>query len=159
MTAALPRVITPGTLIDENFIDPYANNYVMAIYIHRPDDGGEPAASLPRLRSTTLHRLLRPPPALGSAPLGLAGWISRPAISIRRPRLWRRWAPCCLAWLRARSCSTRTSRPRPATTSSPFLPKTGISSRTRSRTATLPIRMGAAVRVGNSRRLGSRVFK
>ncbi len=27
------RIITPGTLIDENFIDPYANNYVMAIHI------------------------------------------------------------------------------------------------------------------------------
>jgi DNA mismatch repair ATPase MutS len=27
------RVITPGTLIDENFLDPYANNYVMAIHI------------------------------------------------------------------------------------------------------------------------------
>ncbi|OTB08839.1 hypothetical protein M426DRAFT_316864 [Hypoxylon sp. CI-4A] len=28
------RVITPGTLIDENFIDPYANNYVMAIHVN-----------------------------------------------------------------------------------------------------------------------------
>lgn len=27
------RIVTPGTLIDENFMDPYANNYVMAIYI------------------------------------------------------------------------------------------------------------------------------
>lgn len=27
------RVITPGTLIDENFIDPYANNYVLAIHL------------------------------------------------------------------------------------------------------------------------------
>ncbi|KAH6646429.1 muts domain V [Truncatella angustata] len=27
------RIITPGTLIDENFIDPYANNYVMAIHL------------------------------------------------------------------------------------------------------------------------------
>ncbi|KAK8056670.1 hypothetical protein PG993_001897 [Apiospora rasikravindrae] len=29
------RVITPGTLIDENFIDPFANNYVMSIHIPR----------------------------------------------------------------------------------------------------------------------------
>jgi DNA mismatch repair ATPase MutS len=29
------RIVTPGTLIDENFMDPYANNYVMAI--HLPD--------------------------------------------------------------------------------------------------------------------------
>lgn len=27
------RIITPGTLIDENFIDPYSNNYVMAIHV------------------------------------------------------------------------------------------------------------------------------
>lgn len=27
------RIITPGTLIDENFIDPYANNYAMAIHV------------------------------------------------------------------------------------------------------------------------------
>ncbi|KAF7559782.1 hypothetical protein G7046_g4371 [Stylonectria norvegica] len=27
------RIITPGTLIDENFMDPYSNNYVMAIHI------------------------------------------------------------------------------------------------------------------------------
>src|SRR3954463_9097287 len=30
------RIVTPGTLIDENFMDPYANNYVMAI--HLPPD-------------------------------------------------------------------------------------------------------------------------
>lgn len=29
------RIITPGTLIDENFMDPYSNNYVMSI--HLPD--------------------------------------------------------------------------------------------------------------------------
>ncbi|KAM4054857.1 mutS family protein [Hirsutella rhossiliensis] len=27
------RIITPGTLIDENFMDPYANNYVLAIHV------------------------------------------------------------------------------------------------------------------------------
>lgn len=32
------RIITPGTLIDENFMDPYANNYVMAIHV---DDSGQ----------------------------------------------------------------------------------------------------------------------
>ncbi|KAL8297523.1 hypothetical protein RB600_002488 [Gaeumannomyces tritici] len=31
------RIITPGTLIDENFMDPYSNNYVMSI--HLPDHG------------------------------------------------------------------------------------------------------------------------
>lgn len=33
------RIITPGTLIDEQFMDPYANNYVMAI--HLPAEGHE----------------------------------------------------------------------------------------------------------------------
>ncbi|KAI1779988.1 putative DNA mismatch repair protein Msh1 [Hypoxylon cercidicola] len=32
------RVITPGTLIDENFIDPYANNYVMAVHVNHDHD-------------------------------------------------------------------------------------------------------------------------
>ncbi|KAI6779621.1 uncharacterized protein J7T54_008239 [Emericellopsis cladophorae] len=31
------RIITPGTLIDENFMDPYSNNYVMAIHIGEPE--------------------------------------------------------------------------------------------------------------------------
>ncbi|KAI8632067.1 muts domain V [Xylariaceae sp. FL1651] len=31
------RIITPGTLIDENFIDPYANNYVLAIHINHQE--------------------------------------------------------------------------------------------------------------------------
>ncbi|KAI0898337.1 muts domain V-domain-containing protein [Annulohypoxylon nitens] len=40
------RVITPGTLIDENFIDPYANNYVMAVHInHRDSDDSKAAGS------------------------------------------------------------------------------------------------------------------
>jgi DNA mismatch repair ATPase MutS len=32
------RIITPGTLIDEDFMDPYANNYVMAIHVAHPSD-------------------------------------------------------------------------------------------------------------------------
>jgi DNA mismatch repair ATPase MutS len=37
------RIITPGTLIDENFMDPFSNNYVLAIHIaesaqHIPDE-------------------------------------------------------------------------------------------------------------------------
>ncbi|KAH7162753.1 MutS2 protein [Dactylonectria estremocensis] len=34
------RIITPGTLIDENFMDPYANNYVMAIHVDVHAPGG-----------------------------------------------------------------------------------------------------------------------
>ncbi|KAK8126225.1 MutS 1, partial [Apiospora kogelbergensis] len=40
------RIITPGTLIDENFIDPFSNNYVMAIYTPGPSANPEP--SIPR---------------------------------------------------------------------------------------------------------------
>ncbi|KAH8156587.1 hypothetical protein CIB48_g11660 [Xylaria polymorpha] len=41
------RVITPGTLIDENFIDPYANNYVLAIHIDHEARRGSTDANLP----------------------------------------------------------------------------------------------------------------
>lgn len=34
------RIITPGTLIDEQFMDPYANNYVMAIHLPGEDVSG-----------------------------------------------------------------------------------------------------------------------
>lgn len=34
------RVITPGTLIDENFIDPFTNNYVLAIHTEDTDQNG-----------------------------------------------------------------------------------------------------------------------
>ncbi|KAH6854252.1 muts domain V-domain-containing protein [Chaetomium sp. MPI-CAGE-AT-0009] len=35
-TRKVTRIVTPGTLIDENFIDPYANNYVVAIHLAEP---------------------------------------------------------------------------------------------------------------------------
>lgn len=38
------RVITPGTLIDENFMDPLANNYVMAIHVEPPTAADAAAA-------------------------------------------------------------------------------------------------------------------
>ncbi|OHF01405.1 MutS domain V [Colletotrichum orchidophilum] len=34
------RVITPGTLIDENFMDPYTNNFVLAIHATAAQSGG-----------------------------------------------------------------------------------------------------------------------
>lgn len=56
------RIITPGTLIDENFMDPYANNYVMAIHVGKQD---------PTPRSPD-HGISVP--ALSSIPFGLA-WL------------------------------------------------------------------------------------
>lgn len=39
------RIITPGTLIDENFIDPYVNNYVLAIHVaHEAETHADPLA-------------------------------------------------------------------------------------------------------------------
>ncbi|KAK3904851.1 hypothetical protein C8A05DRAFT_13307 [Staphylotrichum tortipilum] len=40
------RIVTPGTLIDENFIDPYANNYVMAVHLPAPEPASGPASEL-----------------------------------------------------------------------------------------------------------------
>lgn len=57
------RVITPGTLIDENFIDPYANNYVLGIHIDH-----EARHSLPTTGNEDLD--LGPSPT----PIGLA-WL------------------------------------------------------------------------------------
>lgn len=34
------RIVTPGTLIDENFIDPFSNNYILAIYTEDVSSGG-----------------------------------------------------------------------------------------------------------------------
>lgn len=54
------RIITPGTLIDENFMDPYANNYIMAL--HLPDVKGPRAAAV------------TPDDAASSSPVGVA-WL------------------------------------------------------------------------------------
>ncbi|KAI0482810.1 muts domain V [Xylariaceae sp. FL0804] len=61
------RIITPGTLIDEGFIDPYANNYVMAIHI----DHHEPCHSAASATGLGVSSQLA---ASDSAPIGLA-WL------------------------------------------------------------------------------------
>ncbi|KYK58233.1 MutS2 protein [Drechmeria coniospora] len=52
------RIITPGTLIDESFIDPYTNNYVLAIHVcgdHGPPSNAEPdLANFPKPSSVSL---------------------------------------------------------------------------------------------------------
>lgn len=85
------RIITPGTLIDENFMDPYANNYVMAIHVGSHDVSGrvppeaeaeaqaahgpETSPPSPSTTSTSAHPA---PSAVGplseDVPLGLA-WL------------------------------------------------------------------------------------
>lgn len=56
------RIITPGTLIDENFMDPYANNYAMAIHVAQD----QPSEDLPGPEPSSETR--------GSLSLGLA-WL------------------------------------------------------------------------------------
>ncbi|KAF3803466.1 MutS protein-like 1 [Colletotrichum gloeosporioides] len=68
------RIITPGTLIDENFMDPYANNYVLAVHAYtaaaQSGSEGEDSTHSAADRSLT--------PAAGDPaeplPLGLA-WL------------------------------------------------------------------------------------
>ncbi|KAH8591309.1 muts domain V [Bisporella sp. PMI_857] len=35
------RIVTPGTLIDENFMDPFSNNYVLAIHVAKTHEDGK----------------------------------------------------------------------------------------------------------------------
>lgn len=65
------RIITPGTLIDENFMDPFTNNYVLAIHVgdvteKRPPNSPE-TGDLNQAQSIPIA-------PQGSAPLGLA-WL------------------------------------------------------------------------------------
>ncbi|KAJ4323457.1 MutS protein 1 [Fusarium piperis] len=71
------RIITPGTLIDENFMDPYASNYVMAIDIGRVPSQMD---GLPGHESASAAASAHPlpsgvsPDAGDDVPLGLA-WL------------------------------------------------------------------------------------
>ncbi|KAK1078910.1 MutS protein 1, partial [Friedmanniomyces endolithicus] len=49
------RVITAGTLIDESFMDPYENNYLLAVHV----EGALPAASSTDARSEAYERYKR----------------------------------------------------------------------------------------------------
>lgn len=63
------RIITPGTLIDENFIDPYANNYVMAIHLDQ-SAGAQAAADTASEGKADVEE----PSLSAPAPVGLA-WL------------------------------------------------------------------------------------
>ncbi|KAI1799794.1 muts domain V-domain-containing protein [Daldinia bambusicola] len=69
------RVITPGTLIDENFIDPYANNYVMAIHVdHSRRQADATTKPDSNIKGIDLGRLTPPQVGAAAIPIGLA-WI------------------------------------------------------------------------------------
>lgn len=70
------RIITPGTLIDEQFMDPYANNYVMAIHLpgeERPRNEA-PESPDPPDRPSPASGAGSPDAANASVPIGLA-WL------------------------------------------------------------------------------------
>ena len=61
------RIITPGTLIDENFMDPYANNYVMAVHIGEPAPDQQENTDASPVQSSAV-------PVPQATPLGIA-WL------------------------------------------------------------------------------------
>ncbi|KAJ0121339.1 MutS domain V [Diaporthe amygdali] len=70
------RIITPGTLIDEQFMDPYANNYVMAIHLPGDDVPGASVSAALETASRDAGPSPVSPDAPGNAsiPIGLA-WL------------------------------------------------------------------------------------
>lgn len=64
------RIITPGTLIDEHFMDPYANNYVMAIHLRDEEQASVEEPGSPGVGSDAVS----PDAANASVPIGLA-WL------------------------------------------------------------------------------------
>ncbi|KAF3762416.1 hypothetical protein M406DRAFT_294105 [Cryphonectria parasitica EP155] len=72
------RIITPGTLIDEQFMDPYANNYVMAIHLPRDqtaaEEGPDPSPAGAAALGSVSDAVSPDAAADVSAPIGLA-WL------------------------------------------------------------------------------------
>lgn len=70
------RIITPGTLIDEQFMDPYANNYVMAIHLPGDRIQGDSVSAALETAPADAGPSLVSPDASGDAsvPIGLA-WL------------------------------------------------------------------------------------
>ncbi|KAL7798062.1 muts domain V domain-containing protein [Trichoderma ceciliae] len=63
------RIITPGTLIDENFIDPYVNNYIMGIHISQDAPADTSSLEIASSNEASSHAT-----STKSTPLGLA-WL------------------------------------------------------------------------------------
>lgn len=62
------RIVTPGTLIDEAFIDPFANNYILAVHLREQNQDFDS----PKQESEADHGV--PPPSIDATPIGLA-WL------------------------------------------------------------------------------------
>ncbi|KAK0754210.1 muts domain V-domain-containing protein [Schizothecium vesticola] len=71
------RIVTPGTLIDEKFMDPYANNYVMAIHLpprREQETEHDAVGSAPDAVPVPDAEAVRRPTADTSSEIGLA-WL------------------------------------------------------------------------------------
>ncbi|GAB1310921.1 MutS protein 1 [Madurella fahalii] len=66
------RIVTPGTLIDENFMDPYANNYVMAIHLPEPAASDDTSCQEAQQSIHTFHPTNDIPSNVGLAWLDLS---------------------------------------------------------------------------------------
>ena len=64
------RVITPGTLIDEHFIDPYANNYIMSIHLPGSEEKKEDSG----LHQAEMQQAIAEAQSTHEPPVGLA-WL------------------------------------------------------------------------------------
>ncbi|TRM61463.1 muts domain V-domain-containing protein [Schizophyllum amplum] len=51
------RVITPGTLIDEPFLNQYENNYLLAVTVEKPKNGRHSASTVEQLASASATRV------------------------------------------------------------------------------------------------------
>lgn len=65
------RTITPGTLIDEKFMDPYENNYLLALYTPRPSESLD-FSEIEKIPAELANGSI--PPSLISTSVGLA-WL------------------------------------------------------------------------------------
>jgi DNA mismatch repair ATPase MutS len=66
------RIVTPGTLIDENFMDPYANNYVMAVHLPDPAPSHDASCHADQLAAETPESAPDAPARIGLAWLDLS---------------------------------------------------------------------------------------
>ena len=66
------RIVTPGTLIDENFMDPYANNYVMAVHLSNPAQSDDSSCHADRPATETSQPTPDAPARIGLAWLDLS---------------------------------------------------------------------------------------
>lgn len=66
------RIVTPGTLIDENFMDPYANNYVMAVHLPEPAPPDDVSCPVDQSATETAEPANNSPAHIGLAWLDLS---------------------------------------------------------------------------------------